>query len=214
MNLHDHAIWDGGWDWDDNTYSDGRQVMIQVRIINWQTLFDEVERNPAIKCYGDGVINDHPEGVVCLITPPDPGPVHECGHPVIEISLTDLLRQPWMNIRWNANTAAEQGRPGRRTAVPAPRDSFPGCPPPGGGEIPRRGDMNGHPQFDPDEILPEQTDAFAADLWAAFPEPNLDIGCFREAQGRPGGRAAPCPGDSRRERRDSGAENSRRHGDA
>ena len=108
--LHDNAIWDGGWDWDDNTYSDGRQVMIRVRITNWRKLFDEVECNPAIERYAEGVINDHPEGVVCLITPPDPGPVREYGHPVIEISLTDLMHQPWMNTRWNANTAAEQVR--------------------------------------------------------------------------------------------------------
>ena len=106
-NLHDDALWDGGWDWDDNTYSDGRQVTIRAQITDWRELFDEVPWNQAIEVYGDGVINEHHEGVVCLIAPPDPGPGYECGHPVIEISLADLMRQPWINTRWDAKTAAE-----------------------------------------------------------------------------------------------------------
>ena len=106
-NLHDDALWDGGWDWDENTYSDGRQVMIRAQVTDWRELFDEVPWNPAIKVYGDGVIIEHPAGVVCLIAPPDPGPEHECGHPVIEISLADLMRQPWINTRWDATTVAE-----------------------------------------------------------------------------------------------------------
>ena len=73
-NLHDEETWDGGWDWDENTYSDGRQVMIRAQITDWRELFDEVPCNSAIKAYGDGVIIEHPAGVVCLIAPPDPGP--------------------------------------------------------------------------------------------------------------------------------------------
>jgi hypothetical protein len=106
--LHDHATWDGGWDWDENTYSDGRQVMIRVRITDWQTLFGEVTCNFAITGYGDGVINEHPEGMVCLINSPVPGNAHECGHPVVEISLEDLKRQPWIHARWDVVRAAEQ----------------------------------------------------------------------------------------------------------
>lgn len=106
-NLHDDARWDGCWDWDDNTYSDGRQVMIRAHFTDWRELFDEVPWNPAITVYGDGVINEHQEGVVCLIVPPEPRPEHEFWHPVIEISFADLRRQPWTNDRWDANTAAE-----------------------------------------------------------------------------------------------------------
>ncbi len=36
-------------------------------------------------------------------------------------------------------------------------------------------------QLDPEDIIPEQIDACAAALWAAFPEHNLDIGWCREA---------------------------------
>jgi len=81
-----------------------------VRIIDWQRLFDEVECNLAIKGYGDGVINDHPEGMVCLINSPVAGDAHECGHPVMEISLDELKDRPWVNTRWNAENVAEQVR--------------------------------------------------------------------------------------------------------
>ena len=56
-SLHDQNIWDGGWDWDDNTYSDGRQVMTQVRIKGWLELEREwtlTLRNKDIVIYGDG----------------------------------------------------------------------------------------------------------------------------------------------------------------
>ena len=36
--VRDERTWDGGWDWADNTPSDGRQVMAQVRVKNWQIL--------------------------------------------------------------------------------------------------------------------------------------------------------------------------------
>ena len=45
-NLHDDALWDGGWDWDENRYSDGRQVMIRTQITDWRELFDEVPMEP------------------------------------------------------------------------------------------------------------------------------------------------------------------------
>lgn len=105
-NLHDEETWDGGWDWDENTYSDGRQVMIRAQIPDWQQLFDEVPINYAIKVYGDGVINDHPAGTVCQIAPPVPQRKDDCGHPDIQISLADLMRQPSINIRWDAEKAA------------------------------------------------------------------------------------------------------------
>lgn len=97
QKLHDHKNWDGSWDWDDNTYSDGRQIMIKARITDWEALCGSRPRNDAITMYGDGVINEHPEGMVCQIAPvEDPHSDWGYWHPPIEINLGDLLRHaPW-----------------------------------------------------------------------------------------------------------------------
>jgi len=57
--VHDERTWDGGWGWSDNTYSDGRQVMIQARVKNWQELERGWPYNENM-C-GDGPINEHRE---------------------------------------------------------------------------------------------------------------------------------------------------------
>ena len=92
-SLHDQNIWDGGWDWDDNTYSDGRQVMTQVRIKGWLELEREWKltlRNKDIVIYGDGPINDFPLGSVCDINPPEQGSHEARGAGWIEIDLDEL----------------------------------------------------------------------------------------------------------------------------
>jgi hypothetical protein len=64
--VRDDRTWDGGWDWSDNTYSDGRQIMAQVRVKNW----DAIERDlPYRGIAGDGPCNEHPWGSVCSIAP-------------------------------------------------------------------------------------------------------------------------------------------------
>ena len=62
---------DSTWDLADNTYSDGREVKIKIRIepeeysdFNW-------EHNRFL--LGDGAVNDYPLGTVCYIAPVDPG---------------------------------------------------------------------------------------------------------------------------------------------
>ncbi|MCX5044643.1 hypothetical protein OG921_15850 [Aldersonia sp. NBC_00410] len=96
-NLHDDELWDGGWDGDDDTYSDGRQVMSKVFVPDWGELFEPVLRRDEIKVYGDGVISAFPEGMVCQIAPPNPQE-DECWHPQVEISLATLLQRPWTNV--------------------------------------------------------------------------------------------------------------------
>ena len=58
------------WDEADNTYSDGRQVMIQVRIEPWETSECNWEHN-RFTC-GDGAVNEHPRGTICHISPVHP----------------------------------------------------------------------------------------------------------------------------------------------
>ena len=90
--VHDERTWDGGWAWSDNTYSDGRQVMAQVRVKNWQ----ELDRNWPYdgEMCGDGPIQEHPRGSICQIAPVrDPEKDHYKYHPAIEIDLEELIEQ-------------------------------------------------------------------------------------------------------------------------
>ena len=60
---------------DDNTYSDGRAVVIQARITGWSELEGSWPRNEGVEVSGDGPINDFPLGSVCHINlPDDPDP--------------------------------------------------------------------------------------------------------------------------------------------
>jgi hypothetical protein len=90
--VRDERTWDGGWAWSDNTYSDGRQVMAQVRVKNWQ----ELDRNWPYngEMCGDGPIQEHPRGSICQIAPVhDPEKDHYKYHPAIEIDLDELIEQ-------------------------------------------------------------------------------------------------------------------------
>ena len=90
--VRDERTWDGGWDWADNTYSDGRQVMAQVRVKNWQILDRDWPYNGEM-C-GDGPIQEHPRGSICQIAPVhDPEKDHYKYHPAIEIDLEELIEQ-------------------------------------------------------------------------------------------------------------------------
>jgi hypothetical protein len=86
--VRDWRTWDYTWDWADNTYSDGRQVMAQVRVKNWE----EAERNWPYhgEMCGDGPIQEHRRGSVCQIAP-----VHDDCHyyPTIEIDLEELIER-------------------------------------------------------------------------------------------------------------------------
>ena len=61
---------DDTWDEADNTYSDGRQVMMQIRI--------EPQGASDLRCkhdrvmLGDGAVNEHPLGTICYVAPINP----------------------------------------------------------------------------------------------------------------------------------------------
>jgi hypothetical protein len=88
--VRDDRIWDSTWDWSDNTYSDGRQVMAQVRVKNWQELARNWPYNEFL-C-GDGPIQEHRRGSLCQIAPVHANDPFAC-HPVIEIDLEALIEQ-------------------------------------------------------------------------------------------------------------------------
>jgi hypothetical protein len=91
--VRDERTWDGGWDWADNTYSDGRQVMAQVRVKNWQILDRDWPYN------GDNVRRRPDPGAPAGFALPDrsgsrPGEGdHYKYHPAIEIDLEELIEQ-------------------------------------------------------------------------------------------------------------------------
>jgi hypothetical protein len=93
--VRDERTWDGGWDWADNTYSDGRQVMAQVRVKNWYQLTCNWPYNGEM-C-GDGPIQEHPRGSLCqiapVIDPEDERGDHFKYHPPVEIDLEELIEQ-------------------------------------------------------------------------------------------------------------------------
>jgi hypothetical protein len=71
---------DDDWDEADNSYSDGRTVMFQIRIEPWQ----EWEHNRFL--LGDGAINEHRRGTICHISPCKP----KDDRPVANASPEDL----------------------------------------------------------------------------------------------------------------------------
>jgi hypothetical protein len=54
------------WDEADNTYSDGRPVMIQIRIEPEETSDFSWQHNRFM--LGDGAVNEHPLGTICYIS--------------------------------------------------------------------------------------------------------------------------------------------------
>ena len=71
--VRDEDTDDFTWDEADNTYSDGRTVMIQIRIEPWETSECNWAHNRF--ALGDGAVVDHPRGTICCIAPvkPDDG---------------------------------------------------------------------------------------------------------------------------------------------
>jgi hypothetical protein len=62
------------WDEADNTYSDGRQVRIQIRVEPWDSSDFSWEHNRFI--LGDGAVNEHQRGTICYIAPINPDDDH------------------------------------------------------------------------------------------------------------------------------------------
>lgn len=89
--VRDERTWDGAWDWYDNTYSDGRQVMAQARLKNWPELDRRWPYNEGMA--GDGPIQEHPWGSVCQIHPVTAPEKDGYWHPCIEIDLEDLIKR-------------------------------------------------------------------------------------------------------------------------
>ncbi|MEX0745087.1 MAG: hypothetical protein WD118_05755 [Phycisphaeraceae bacterium] len=90
--LHDQRTWDGAWGWYDNTFSDGRQVMVQARMKNWMDLDRDWPYNAGMS--GDGPIVEHPRGSLCQIFPVvDPHGSDYCDYPSMEMDLEGLLEQ-------------------------------------------------------------------------------------------------------------------------
>ena len=116
QNLHDDELGDAAEDWGDNTYSGGRTIM---SLTGWEALCDSVPHNDAIEVYGDGVIGDFPEGMVCQITPVEDPRNRGYWHPAIEIDLTDLYqRSPWISFQ-DTDTEEQKG-PAAISSSPSP----------------------------------------------------------------------------------------------
>jgi hypothetical protein len=64
--VRDRDTEDSTWDEADNTYSDGRQVMILIRIEPWET--SECDGTHNRYTLGDGAVNEHPLGTICYIS--------------------------------------------------------------------------------------------------------------------------------------------------
>lgn len=81
------------WDKADNTYSDGRPVMIQIRIEPEEASELSWEHNRFM--LGDGAVNEHPRGTICYISPSDPEDDQIVGDPTQELStdFEDLRRR-------------------------------------------------------------------------------------------------------------------------
>jgi hypothetical protein len=58
------------WDEADNTYSDGRTVMVQTRIEPWEESVVDWDYNRFM--LREGAVNEHPHGTICHISPPKP----------------------------------------------------------------------------------------------------------------------------------------------
>ena len=72
--VRDEDTDDDTWDEADNTYSDGRTVMVQTRIEPWEDSDFSWQHNRFL-C-GDGAVNEHPRGTICHISPRQPKDEH------------------------------------------------------------------------------------------------------------------------------------------
>jgi hypothetical protein len=83
---------DRWWDLYDNTYSDGRQVMVQVRPKNWEELERQLPHRSTIR--GTAPTREHPWGSVChLNIVPNPSWENWYAHEPIEIDLDALIEK-------------------------------------------------------------------------------------------------------------------------
>jgi hypothetical protein len=91
--VRDWETDDCTWDEADNTYSDGRQVMIQIRIEPAETSELSWEHNRFM--LGEGAVNEHPHGTICCISPRNPEDDQGVGDPPQELSsyFEDLRRR-------------------------------------------------------------------------------------------------------------------------
>ncbi len=72
--MRDWDTDDCTWDEADNTYSDGRPVMIQIRIEPAELSDFSWEHNQFM--LGDGAVNEHPRGTISYVLPIDPHDDH------------------------------------------------------------------------------------------------------------------------------------------
>ncbi len=94
--VRDENTDDSTWDAADTTYSDGRQVMIQIRIEPHEQSDFCWEHNRFL--LGDGAVNEYPLGTVSYILPIDPQEDHipkppPHGLPINHEDLRSRLRQ-------------------------------------------------------------------------------------------------------------------------
>ena len=82
--VRDENTPDCTWDEADNTYSDGREVMIQIRVEPYESSECSWEHNGFT--VGDGAVNEHPRGTICYITPINPENDRVVGDPPKELS--------------------------------------------------------------------------------------------------------------------------------
>jgi hypothetical protein len=71
--VRDEDTNESTWNEADNTYSDGRQVMVQVWIEPEETKEHYWEHNPFM--LGEGAVREHPRGTICYISPANPDDV-------------------------------------------------------------------------------------------------------------------------------------------
>jgi hypothetical protein len=76
------------WDEADNTYSDGREVMIQVTIEPREASRGNWEHNRFT--VGDGAVNEHPLGTICYLSPINPEDVRVVRDPLQSSLPTDF----------------------------------------------------------------------------------------------------------------------------
>jgi hypothetical protein len=86
--VRDEDTDDATWDEADNTYSDGRPVMIQSRIEPYESSDFSWEHNKFT--LGDGAVNEHPLGTICYIAHPDPKHDRVADDPPQQLSTDDI----------------------------------------------------------------------------------------------------------------------------
>jgi hypothetical protein len=68
--VRDEDTDESAWDEADNTYSDGRQVVVQIRIEPWETPECHWEHNRFL--LDEGSVKEHLRGTICFISPINP----------------------------------------------------------------------------------------------------------------------------------------------